>query len=348
MKVTFVEPPIAGHKNRGTGVYLTNLFSALEKNGVDLELVDTKHIPKDSDIVHFPYFDPFFLTLPFSIPKNSVITIHDLTPLVFPESFPKGIKGEIKWQINKIIAKKSRAIITDSKSSQKDITKYLGIPEERVCPIYLAPGNEFRKISEKKILVPLREKYSLPEKFILYVGDLNPNKNILGLIEGFYSATKKHSDVSLVIVGNAFENNDSAPYQEMLEFIDKLSLGDKINILGFVPSEDLIGIYNLSYLYIQPSLYEGFGLPVLEAMKCGVPAVVADVSSLAEIAGEAAEMVDPKDPENIAEGINKILNMDGKKYNLLAKKSFNHAEKFSWEKTAEETIEVYKQILHRV
>ena len=349
MKVAIDISPITSghflqHRVRGTGFYLNNLKEALlDKYGED-EFVFTKRgdkLDKKIDLIHYPYFEPFFLTLSLRKPVKTIITVHDLTPIVFRDDFPSGLKGEVKWQIQKQILKNSDFIITDSESSKKDIVKATNYNESKIKVIYLAAGKHFRPVSDEKKREIIR-KFNLPQKFALYVGDVTSNKNLPRLIEAV-----NRTSYPLVIVGQAFENEDydkSNLWNKDLKKSQELAARNKnIISLGFVENEDLVGLYNAAIALCMPSLYEGFGLPILEAMQSGCPVITSKSGSLPEVAGKAAYYVDPLSIDSIKDGIEKVLE-DHDLRDKLIKMGFENAKKFTWEKTAMETYEVYKKI----
>lgn len=336
-------PMQGGHKGRGIGKYAKLLVEALQNN-------KTKHsfyfftrgekLPKNIDLIHFPYFDPFFLTLPLFQSIPFVVTVHDLIPLAYPKKFPKGLRGEIKWKIQKKALQRAYRIIADSNASKIDIQKIVGYKPEKIDVIYLAPSSVFKPIVDRKILLKVKQKYSLPEKFVLYVGDINWNKNISGLLEAFSEVSRGVKDIQLVLVGKAFLNKQLPEVQLINHTICEMHLENSIKKLGFVPDEDLAAIYSNASVYVQPSFAEGFGFPVLEAMACGCPVVCSDVSSLTEIAGPAVK-VNPNNPSNIANGIEQILG--SKETQALSEKEITWAKKFSWEKVAQQTITAYER-----
>ncbi len=308
MKVAFNIKPLQNeNKNRGVGSYTSSLLEVLKKDS-GLEIIEfTDSVPQSADVVHYPFFDPFFLTLPLFKNKPTVVTVHDLIPLIFPDKFPRGIRGGFKWQIQKFSLKSCSAIITDSDNSKKDIIKILGVNSNKVFSIPLAAGKNYKKINDVNFLRTIKNKYNLPDKFILYVGDVNWNKNIEGLIK----AAKK-ANIELVLAGKSFR-------------------------LGYIPEEDLVGIYNLASCYVQPSFYEGFGLPVLDALSCGCPVACSNTSSLPEIGDKDVCYFDPNNMDDMA---NKIIMAMGGPRDISSR-----VKNFSWEKTAGETIKVYKQII---
>lgn len=333
------------HRVRGTGFYLQNLKSSLEKYFPENKYVyfsRGERLQNDIDVVHYPYFEPFFLTLPVFLGNKKVVTVHDLTPLVFPDYFKPGLKGMLRWQIQKLALKSADAIITDSESSKKDIIKYAEINPERTKVVYLAASSEFRIINSKEKFEEIRKKYNLPEKFSLYVGDATWNKNLPRLMEAVSKI-----NIPLVMVGEALvnENIDSSnPWNMDLILTQRLAKKNKnIFRLGFVPSEDLVTLYNLANLFVMPSIYEGFGLPVLEAMSCGCPVVASKSGSLAEVMGDAGRQVEPNDIDSISEGIKEVFN-DPNLQRELSQRGMVQSKKFTWRKTADETMNVYKSI----
>jgi len=340
--ITPLKGDLNGHKVRGVGFYLEYLKRSLLKYYPD----NTYHffargekIPS-VDLVHYPYFDPFFLTLPLLEKRTRVVTVHDLTPLVFPQHFPSGIKGNLRWQIQKLSLKNTTRIITDSQSSKEDVVQLLGEKSDKINVAYLAAAEEFTQI-EKGVRV--KAKYNLPEKFVLYVGDVTWNKNLPRLIKAI-----QEINLTLVMVGKALVEKDfdkTNPWNKDLVEVNKLIENDKRFIrLGFLPTDDLVALYNSATVFAFPSIYEGFGLPVIEAMQCGCPVVTSKGGSLAEVAGEASMSVDPEDISSIANGIGEVF-FNRKLQDELSKKGLTQAKKFSWKKTAEDTIASYKKAL---
>ncbi len=351
MKVAIdLTPLYSAHQFRGIGFYTKRLIEAMKKiapkKGIELEFVkDIKDLVfVDADIIHYPYFSPFFLTLPAKPLTKSIVTIHDLIPIEFLEHFSPGIKGRLRWEVQKRRLKKVDGVITDSVYWQKEIPKLTGYPQKKIFVIPLAAGEEFKKISStKNQILKIKKKYHLSEKFVLYVGDVNWNKNVLGLIKAISNLKSQISNIKLVLVGKAFVDKDLKETKEIIQLIKQLNLINQIRILGYVSTEVLVAIYNLATVYCQPSFTEGFGLPVLEAMACGCPVVAANTSSLPEICNKAAILVDPYDINSIAEGIKKVI-QDKKTQKELVKKGQEWVKNFSWEKTANQTLEVYERI----
>lgn len=348
MKIAIDVSPLKNdNKVRGVGFYLEHLKNSLVKYFPENEYVFFERgesLPEKIDLVHFPYFEPFFLALPIYKKYKTVVTVHDLTPLVFPDNFPKGFKGQLKWQMQKFSLKKAKGIITDSQCSKNDIVKLVGVKEDLVDVVYLASGEEFKRLKTEDLrLKTVREKFSLPENFALYVGDVTWNKNLPRLIDAI-----KTTDIPLVMIGKSLVNenyNKDNPWNHDLNRIGELTKNDsQITKLGFVETKDLVSIYNIATAFVMPSLYEGFGLPILEAMACGCPVITTKEGSLKEVAGNAAQFVDGYDLNSIAQGIKNVFESKTLQ-NDLREKGFANVEKYSWKITAQKTISAYKKAI---
>lgn len=342
-----ISPLSSGHQGRGTGVYTKELINALQtfEPQHTYQLVDGKgEDVKKADLVHYPYFDPFFLTLPIIKKKPTVVTVHDLIPLVFPEKFPTGIRGSIKWQIQKVSLLGANRIITDSDSSKRDIHAITGFNEKKIDRVYLAPSAAYRPINDKTILSSLKSKYDVTDQFMLYVGDVNWNKNVHGLLRAFAHLLSSNArlQIKLFLVGKALTDMNLKETRDIHATIQELGIKNQIVFSGFVPEEDLVGLYSIAKCLVQPSYYEGFGLPVLEAFACGCPVVAADNSSLSEIMGPAIHVQADK-IEDIANGIHSVLSLSAKEKESLQGKGFDWVKQYTWKKTAHETVKVYER-----
>jgi len=345
IKVAIDVSPLSGQGSfRGVGFYTRILLESLEEQK-ELRVIEFKDgkIPPEADLLHFPFFSPFSLSLPCTGKKKFVVTIHDLIPLIFPQHYPSGIKGKIKFAIQKARLKKVSMILTDSECSKKDIIKYLRFPSEKVEVVYLAAANRVKKISDKQRLEEISKKFNLPPKFVLYVGDVNYNKNLVTLVK----ACQKIK-IKLAMVGKKLGERDfdrgHIENRPLVELNDLIAKGADVLKLGYVAEEELAALYSLASVYCQPSLYEGFGLQILEAFACGCPVVTSNISSLPEIAGDAAVLVDPYKIDSIAVGMKSIME-DRKLKDKMIQAGFKQAQKFSWAKTVAETIDIYKRCL---
>mgnify|MGYP001558649206 FL=1 len=225
MKIFVDTSPLqTGHAVRGVGFYTKELTKALGTNK-KVALVESEN---KADVVHYPFFDLFFLTLPSKKKKPVVVTVHDVIPLLYPKEYKPGIRGKAKFLIQKNRLKKVDAIITDSETSRKDIVRLLDIPKEKVFVTYLAPADRFRPITNHQSLIITRKEYNLPESFVLYVGDVNYNKNVQGLLRAFSLITNHPSLITnLVLVGKAF-TTDSSELREIIHLIKQLKIEDKV------------------------------------------------------------------------------------------------------------------------
>lgn len=346
MKIAIdVSPLQSGHKIRGVGFYLEYLKRALTTYFPQYEytfFTQQSEIPAGTDLVHYPYFDPFFLTLPFKKKYKTVVTVHDLTPIVFPQHFPAGVKGTVRWQIQKQNLKRVDGIICDSVASKNDIVRIVGVDADKVDVAYLAGAEEFRqKKLEKPAVEALLAKYVLPHQFVLYVGDVTWNKNVPMLVK---ACTME--EIPLVMVGKSLvqtEFDRSNPWNKDLVEVQSLAKDNPfVHMLGFVPTEDLVSLYNRATVFVFPSVYEGFGLPILEAMQSGCPVIVSKEGCMPEVAGEAAYYFDGYDQRSLQEAIKHVYHTEAVQKELSTR-GLEQAKKFSWKQTAEQTVEVYKK-----
>lgn len=320
---------------RGIGVYARELTAAL-----------TKYYPSDTlsstlpgDIIHYPFFDPFSQTLKIDSRIPTVVTVHDLIPLRFPKHFPIGWRGKFNWFVQQRAIRRAAHIITDSESSKQDIINLMGIAKEKITVIPLGP-NHTQKVSVG-LSHKIAESYSLPHKYLLYVGDINWNKNLPGLIKSFSEI--QDSTLRLVLVGKVFSDKPNIPeYRSLMQAISQSGKSDKIVLIGFVPSHHLSVFYTRATLYVQPSWYEGFGLPILEAMKFGCPVASSNRGSLPEVGSDAVAYFDPK--SGMTQVIDSLLHSP-KRRAELAQLGVMRAKLFTWDKTAALTHKVYEQVL---
>jgi len=345
IRVAYDTRPLkSGDAVRGIGFYTMALLEHLRKiKDIEIGLEDvTRADLSKYNVIHYQKFHPYFINIPFFKRQKSILTIHDLIYLIYPKAYPPGIKGRIRFFIQKFLVRKMDAIITVSENSKKDIVRLLGIPQEKIFTIHSAPRQIFKPIQDKSFLDSIKEKYSLPEKFILYVGDVNYNKNLPGLI-----GASKIAKVPLVIVGKQAASldfdRDHPENKPLVQILNKYGEDKDVIRLGFVEDNDLVGIYNLASVYCQPSFYEGFGFPVLEAFASGCPVVAAKTQALVEIGEPACLFADPKDPKDIAEKIALVLE-DSELKGQLIKTGKVFVKSYAWDKTAKETAEVYRLV----
>lgn len=332
-----------GDSVRGIGAHNSNLFAAFRKTSnknYEIPEVSMNDDLSKFDIVHFTVFRPFFISLPFFKPKNTkfILTIHDLIMLIYPKHYPSGIKGWIKFQINKyLVGKHVDRIITISETSKKDICRFLRVKPEIVDVVYLAPKAVIKKLARGEWEKDIRKKYNLPKEFVLFDHGVNYNKNLPTLIKAC-----KIAKIPLAIVGKETENigklDLNHPELAHLRNIDFSS----IIKLGFVSDEDLNKLFNIATIYVQPSYYEGFGMPVLEAIGVGCPVICSKTQALVEIAGDACLYFDPYSVDDLVEKIKMFLNNEKLRSNFI-KLGFMKVKKYSWKKAAYETLESYRK-----
>lgn len=341
MNIAIDSSPLeSGHRVRGIGSYTKNLIAALSvfKSELNLSLFNNSN-PPQADIVHYPFFDLFFHTLPIRRSSPRILTVHDIIPLVYPQHFPVGIKGHFNLFLQKAALKNTDFILSDSESTRKDVIEKLHFPQNRIQTIYLAPEAKFKKLTpfaQQKVA----KKLKLPRSFCLYVGDVNWNKNIGALLEAI-----KINRSNLVLVGSALIDTNIKETQAIDKLIQKLGISDLVIKTGYISDSDLVGVYNLASVTVLPSIYEGFGLPVLESMACGTPVICSKNSSLVEIGSDVAFYCNQSSPLDIAEKINEMHSLSDNQKNSLTPKLQNHAKKYTWQKVAAETIEAYKKVL---
>lgn len=341
MRIAIDTTPLqTGHKRRGIGIYTKNLIENLkkaDKSNEYLSFTQGQEIPQ-ADLVHYPYFDLFFRTLPLSKKIKTVLTIHDVIPLVFRKHYSAGIKGSLKFLLQELSLLNVSHVISDSENSKNDIRQYLPIGGDKISVVYLAAEEIFKPVNDKQRLAKTERKYNLPDTFLLYVGNLDYSKNLKRLIRSL-----ENTKINLVLVGEAFKK-DLKETRELEEEIKQAGLEEYVLRTGFVPADELVDFYNLATFFIEPSLYEGFGLPALEAMACGCPVISSSESSLPEVCGDAAIYFNPFDEFDIKRGVNEAFRMPKNDLADFKEKSLHQAQKFSWEKTAKETIQVYKNV----
>lgn len=338
--------PNSGHSVRGVGSYIRLLQENLEKfDFVNKYLFfeSKTQIPEDIDLIHYPYFDPFRLFLPKQKMNRTIITIHDLTPVVFPDKFPSGVRGRINWNVQKRLIPQLAGVITDSNSAARDVEKFTKISHEKVFAIHLAVSNKYSDSptsSAQKLVV---SKYNLPDVFVLYVGDVTWNKNLPFILESCIKAK-----IPLVLVGKAITEKNfdvSNTWNEDRRKVQFLfSQNQRILFpLGYVPDDDLSAIYKIAKTLVMPSKYEGFGLPVLEAMQSGCPVVTSKNGSLPEVGGDAVVYADSEDINDFIRAMELFVNNEHERQKYI-QKGLLQAKKFTVKKMMSETINAYEEV----
>lgn len=287
------------------------------------------------EIAHVPYFaSPLFPTTP------TVVTVHDLIPMLLP-AYRGSILVRLYTHLVAAAARKADIVLTDSEASKQDIVRLLGIPAERVRVIYLAADDIYQPVLDEHRLAATRRKYGLPESYLLYLGGFDQRKNVPTLLKAFVQLAKD-SKAFLVVAGQLPER-DLTFSPDPRPIVQELGIGERVVFTGWVPEEDKPALYSGARALVFPSLYEGFGLPSLEALACGTPVIASNRGSLPEIVGDGGLLLEPDDVEGLTGAIEKLLK-DDTLWGDLRERGLAHAARFSWEKTARETLAVYREI----
>lgn len=366
-----IDARIAYYTKAGIGQYTLHLADALasiaeEEQFVLLQsrkdrkpLIDRKHVQRiglwtpshhrleqyllalelplrrlDVDLLHSPDFIPPLRVNSF----KSVITVHDLAFLHWPH-FLTEASARYYGQVDQA-ARRADHIIAVSHSTKNDLVQLLGLPPEKITVVYEAADPLFRPMDRKDALAHLGGKFPLPEEFIMFVSTIEPRKNVHILLQAYHRLRSDYkATAGLVLAGSIGWLSD-----QVFEEVERLDLKQHVTFLGRVSDQDLLYLYNCARCLAHPARYEGFGLPPLEAMACGAPVVVSKVSSLPEVVGDAGLLVDPNDAEELAVALQRLLTDDAL-HSLLRSKGLARAKTFSWQRAAEDTLAVYRQVV---
>lgn len=365
---------ITWHIGSGLATYTTNILNNIQKYNElknifllypyesKTDVFDLNHIPKSmlmgerrSDFWNKVYqidwkhsfpLDLFHNTvngigLPVDLKCRHVITLHDVIPYVMPETVDRH-HLDYTFRHTPDIVQNATHIITVSDYSKSDIQRYFGVSDDKITVTHLAADDIYQPMDREAARRVIFNKYGVDRHYILYLGGFSPRKNIARLIQSFQKVRDEFAGpIDLIILG---EHQRS--YSFLWNLTEKLQLTDNVKFLNFVPTDDLPFFYNGADVFVYPSLYEGFGLPPLEAMQCGTPVVTSRVSSIPEIVGDAALLANPLDTVDIAEQILKLLSDPElwQEYSILGRAKANE---YSWEKTAQKTLEVYQKCMEK-
>jgi len=306
----------------------TSLRLLWEQTGLPLQIRKLK-----IDVLHSPHY-----TMPIAKPCKSVVTFCDMTFQLFPEKHELA-KRIIFPKMMRLSSHYAEKLIAISESTRQDVIRLLKVSPDKIISIPLAATSDYRVIQANQVK-DVCDRYNLiPHKYIYYVGTLEPRKNVPLLIEAYSKLPSEFHNIPLVIAGKK-----GWLYEKIFEIVKILNLEERVHFLGYVPDEDLIALYNGTRVCVYPSLYEGFGLPVLESMQCGAPVITTNVSSMPEVAGNAALLVTPNDPEGLSKALWRVLT-DDKLANDLSTLGLARSSNFSWIKCAKETLQVYESLM---
>ncbi|WP_446898274.1 glycosyltransferase family 4 protein [Clostridium sp. LBM24168] len=301
--------------------------------------INTPNILKDEKIqlYHIPQNG---VGLPYTKNCKFIITLHDVIPYRMPETVSDRYLRLFSEYIPKIIPK-CDGIITVSNFSKSDIMKAFDFPEDKIYVTPLASEDIYKPLDKRISKYIAKNYYSIEGDFILYVGGFSPRKNIIGAIESFKKFLSLYKKpITLVIAGNKGKS-----YSIYRKCTEKLNIQDKVIFPGFISINHLPYIYNASKLFLYPSFYEGFGLPTIEAMACGTPVITSNRTSMPEVVGKSALLIDPENHEDLCNAMLNILS-DSKLYVNLVKSGLHRSSQFSWKKTAEHTLNIYNKIIN--
>jgi glycosyltransferase involved in cell wall biosynthesis len=285
-------------------------------------------------LFHAPHY-----VLPPLVPCRSVVTIHDCIHLMFPQYLPNRFALRYAHSSIRLASRRAARVFTVSESSKRDILRFVDIPPEKIHVIYNAYDERFGIEPREEDVIRVRERFQLQDEFVLYAGNVKPHKNLERLIEAFQLVRSRGLDrLKLVLIGD-----EISKYSALRRAVHRHQLHQSVRFLGYLPEQTLAVMYRLAGAFVFPSLYEGFGLPPLEAMASGTPVVTSNVSSLPEVAGDAAVLVDPYDQAAIADGIFQVLT-DERLRRDLRRRGLERARQFSWEQSARRVREIYGDI----
>jgi len=287
------------------------------------------------DLFHAPHY-----VLPALVRCPSVVTIHDCIHLMFPQYLPNRWSLAYARTSITLAAKRATRVLTVSESSKRDIQRFVDIPPGKVDVIYNSYDPRFGVEPDADTVNRVRERYQLQSEFVLYAGNVKPHKNLERLIEAFHLVRSRGLDhLKLVLIGD-----EISKYTALRRAVHRHQLHNYVRFLGYLPEDTLAVMYRLAGVFVFPSLYEGFGLPPLEAMASGTPVVTSNLSSLPEVAGDAAVLVDPYSAEAIADGMYRVLT-DNDLRSDLRRRGPERAKQFSWEASVRRVREIYGQVL---
>jgi glycosyltransferase involved in cell wall biosynthesis len=311
-------------------------FRAVLERAPHYSLREQVHIPlallrERPDVYHAPHY-----VLPPFVPCRSVVTIHDTIHLMFPQYLPNRAAYAYARASMWAAVKRSDRVLTVSESSKRDIVRYFKVADEKVVVVYNALDERFGAEPRPEEVARVRERFQLDHGFVLYVGNIKPHKNLVRLIEAFEALRREgFEELKLLIIGD-----EITKWPALRRAVHKHKLHKHVRFLGFQSDETLAVLYRLAAVFVFPSLYEGFGLPPLEAMASGTPVVTSNLSSLPEVAGDAAVLVDPYDAMAIKEGIRRVLTDEALREELR-RKGLARARQFSWEQSVARTLQIY-------
>jgi len=275
--------------------------------------------------------------LPLLHPRHSVVTVHDLGYLYYPQAYTPWTRWYLRWSTS-YNARAATHLIADSEATKRDLLQHCRISPGKVTAVYPGYDPLFAPVRDPVRLAAVRARYGIPTPYVLYVGTLQPRKNLIGLLDAFAALAREDKQSHLVIAGKK-----GWLYQPLFAHVGQLSLEERVHFIGYVPQEDLPALISGAHVFVLPSYYEGFGLPVLEAMACGTPVICSNTSSLPEVAGDAAILIDPQDTGQLVRALSRVL-ADPNLRHDLSERGMRQVRRFSWEKCAQQTLQILEHI----
>lgn len=326
-------------RDLGVGGQLGPNFRTVLEPSANYSIREQFHVPwvlrrERPDVFHSPHY-----VLPPAVRCRSVVTIHDCIHLMFPQYLPSRAAYVYAKASMWSAARRSSRILTVSEASKRDLLRFFDVPPDKIVVVYNAIDDRFSATPVEEDVARVRERYQLDHEFVLYVGNVKPHKNLVRLIEAFDRLRRRgFDDLKLLIIGD-----EISKLPALRRAVHQYKLHKHVRFLGFLPADTLAVLYRLAAVFVFPSLYEGFGLPPLEAMASGTPVVTSNVSSLPEVVGDAAMLIDPYDVESIVDGIRRVLS-EPALANELRARGIQRAREFSWERSVARTKELYQEV----
>jgi glycosyltransferase involved in cell wall biosynthesis len=315
-------------------------FRAVVDSSAPYSIREQLSVPMDLrregiNLFHAPHY-----VLPPLTPCRSIVTIHDCIHLRFPQYLPNRLAYAYARASLWIATHRSSRVLTVSEASKRDILKYFRVPAAKIDVIYNAIDERFGEAPDDEEVGRVRERYQLNDPFVLYAGNIKPHKNLERLIEAFHELRRGDLEhVKLLIIGD-----EISKYASLRRAVHHYKLHKHVRFFGFVPDKTLAVLYRLASVFVFPSLYEGFGLPPLEAMASGTPVITSNVSSLPEVVGDAALLIDPYDASAIAVAMRQVLTEPALREDLR-RRGLQRVREFSWERSVRRVREIYGEVL---
>lgn len=316
------------------------LFPGAEARSIPFRRLWTHARLSAEMLLHRP--DALFVpahVLPLIHPRASVVTVHDLGYLYYPEAHRDADRRYLDWS-TRWNAAQAAAVLADSEATKADLVRAYGARPEKIHVVYLGRDERISRVSNPLRLAEIRARYDLAQRYFLYMGTLQPRKNLERVVQAFEAICGRPelADMQLVLAGRK-----GWLYDSLFARVERAGLGERIVFPGYIPEEDVPALLSAAAAFVFPSLYEGFGIPVLEAGGCGVPVITSNTSSLPEVAGDAALLVDPHDVDAVADAMYRVVT-DPALAAELTRRGHENVKRFSWEKCARETLAVLESV----